>query len=259
MARLQLFDSHAHMDSEYFDEDRTQIFAEIEKNLLGMINPGCDRESSLMAMDFAAKYKFVYAAVGWHPEEILRMADEDLTLLKKWCSNEKVVAIGEIGLDYYNDENAPHELQRQRFIEQLNLAKEMELPVILHDREAHGDILAILKKEGQGVKGVFHCYSGSVEMAKELIKMGWYFGFGGSSTFTNAKKVREVLKYVPEERILFETDSPYLTPMPFRGKRNKPTYTELVAENAAMVRGVDVSRLMNISTKNLKTLFFRIK
>ncbi|MDD4320447.1 MAG: TatD family hydrolase [Acidaminococcaceae bacterium] len=259
MARLPLFDSHAHMDCEHFDEDRAQVFEEIEQNLAGMINPGCDRESSLKAMEFAAKYKFVYAAVGWHPEEIARMVDEDLTLLKQWANNDKVVAIGEIGLDYYNDDNAPHPLQRQRFIEQLNIAKETGLPVILHDREAHGEILDILKNEVQGVKGVFHCYSGSVEMAKELIKMGWYFGFGGSSTFTNAKKVREVLNYVPEDRILFETDSPYLTPMPLRGKRNNPTYTELVAENAARVRGVGARRLMEVSTLNLKKLFFKIK
>ena len=259
MARLPLFDSHAHMDCEHFDEDRDQIFAEIQNNLAGIINPGCDRESSITAMEYASKYSFVYAAVGWHPGEISRMVDEDLELLRNWCNNEKVVAIGEIGLDYYNDEDAPHELQRQRFIEQLQIAKETALPVIVHDREAHGDILDILKKEAQGVKGVFHCYSGSVEMAKELIKMGWYLGFGGSSTFANAKKVREVLKVVPEDRILFETDSPYLTPMPLRGKRNKPTYTELVAENAAKVRGVEVGHLMEASTKNLKTLFFRVK
>ena len=259
MARLPLFDSHAHMDCEHFDEDREQVFAEIQNNLAGMINPGCDRQSSITAMEYAAKYSFVYAAVGWHPGEIAHMVDEDLDLIRNWCNNEKVVAIGEIGLDYYNDEDAPHELQRQRFIEQLQIAKEIALPVIVHDREAHGDILDILKKEAQGVKGVFHCYSGSVEMAKELIKMGWYLGFGGSSTFANAKKVREVLKVVPEDRILFETDSPYLTPMPLRGKRNKPTYTELLAENAAKVRGVEVGRLMEVSTKNLKTLFFRVK
>lgn len=259
MARLPLFDSHAHMDSEYFDADRSQVFKEIEENLAGMINPGCDRKTSLKAMEFATSYPFVYAAVGWHPEEISRMVDEDLELLKKWCSDDKVVAIGEVGLDYYNDENAPHSLQRQRFIQQIHIARETGLPLIVHDREAHGDILKILQQEARDLVGVFHCYSGSVEMAKELLKMGWYFGFGGSSTFTNAHKVRDVLSYVPEDRILFETDSPYLTPMPFRGKRNKPTYTELVAENAAKLRGTAASRLMEASTKNLKTLFFKIK
>jgi TatD DNase family protein len=259
MARLPLFDSHAHMDCVDFDVDRSEVFKEIEVNLAGMINPGCDRVTSLKAMEFAAQYPFVYAAVGWHPEEISRMVDEDLELLRKWCLNDKVVAIGEVGLDYYNDEDAPHSLQRQRFIQQIQIARDAGLPIIVHDREAHGDILKILQQEAHDLIGVFHCYSGSVEMAKELLKMGWYFGFGGSSTFTNAKKVREVLSYIPEDRILFETDSPYLTPMPFRGKRNKPPYTELVAENAAKLRGVGSRRLMEASTKNLKTLFFKIK
>ena len=175
MARLPLFDSHAHMDSEYFDADRSQVFKEIEENLAGMINPGCDRKTSLKAMEFATSYPFVYAAVGWHPEEISRMVDEDLELLKKWCSDDKVVAIGEVGLDYYNDENAPHSLQRQRFIQQIHIARETGLPLIVHDREAHGDILKILQQEARDLVGVFHCYSGSVEMAKELLKMGWYF------------------------------------------------------------------------------------
>jgi len=259
MARLPLFDSHAHMDCEDFDQDREEVFREIGLNLAGMINPGCDRRTSLRAMEFAARYPFVYAAVGWHPEEISRMVDDDLELLRTWCSNDKVVAIGEVGLDYYNDEGAPHPLQRQRFIQQIQIAREAGLPLIVHDREAHGDILKILQQEAHGLVGVFHCYSGSVEMAKELLKMGWYFGFGGSSTFANAKKVREVLSYIPEDRILFETDSPYLTPMPFRGKRNKPTYTELVVENAAKLRDTGSRRLMEVSTNNLKKLFFKIK
>jgi TatD DNase family protein len=259
MARLPLFDSHAHMDCGDFDQDREEVFREIEETLTGMINPGCDRMTSLRAMEFAARYPFVYAAVGWHPEEISRMVDDDLELLRTWCNNDKVVAIGEVGLDYYNDEGAPHPLQRQRFIQQIQIAREAGLPLIVHDREAHGDILKILQQEAHGLVGVFHCYSGSVEMAKDLLKMGWYFGFGGSSTFANAKKVREVLSYIPEDRILFETDSPYLTPMPFRGKRNKPTYTELVVENAAKLRGTESRRLMEVSTNNLKKLFFKIK
>jgi len=258
MARLKLFDSHAHLECEAFDEDREAVLAEIEANLAGVINPGCDRKSSQQAMDLAAKYPFIWAAVGWHPEEIGRMVDEDLVLMEKWCANPKVVAIGEIGLDYYNDEDAPHELQRQRFIEQLHLAKKVGLPVIIHDREAHGDTMDLIKREGKGVTGVFHCYSGSLEMAKEIIKMGWYLGFGGTSTYKNAKKVAAVLTWVPENRLLFETDSPYLTPVPFRGKRNKSTYTELVVLNAANLRCQHASELMEISTKNLKNLFFKV-
>lgn len=259
MGRLNLWDSHAHMDCEDYAADREEVFRQIEENMAGMINPGCDRTSSQQAMAFADKYPFVYAAIGWHPEEISRMTDEDLTLLRQWSTHPKVVAIGEIGLDYYHEEDAPRPLQKQRFIEQLHLAKEVGLPVIIHDREAHGDCMSILQSEGQGVTGVFHCYSGSWEMAKELVKMGFYLGFGGSSTFKNAVKLQEVLRHLPAERILFETDSPYLTPVPYRGRRNQPTYTELVVENAVHVRGESKETLLNISTQNAHKLFTKLK
>lgn len=259
MPRLQLFDSHCHLDCADFNEDREIILEEIRENLAGVINPGSDAASSCFALELAHKYPFVWAAVGWHPEEIARCTDEDMDKVEMWCKDPKVVAIGEIGLDYYNDEDAPHVLQQKYFIRQLEIAKKTGLPVIIHDREAHGDMLAIIKKEGKGVTGVFHCYSGSVETAKELYKLGWYFGFGGSTTFKNSKKAREVLSWVPEERILFETDAPYMTPVPFRGKRNKPTFTELVVKNAAELRNTTAEELINISTKNLKNLFFRVK
>jgi len=258
MSKLPLFDSHAHVDVEDYDQDREAVLTECGEILAGVINPGVDRETSLKAMELAHQYPFVYAAVGWHPEEIGRSTDQDIRDLEAWCADPKVVAIGEIGLDYYNDENAPHDLQKKRFIQQLELAKKVNLPVLVHDREAHGDMLAILQKEGQGVTGVMHCYSGSLEMAKILLKMGWYFGFGGASTFKNSKRAKEVLAWLPEDRILFETDSPYMTPEPFRGKRNRPVYTELVARQAALLRDLDPFYLMAVSTRNLKQLCKKI-
>ena len=259
MSKLPLFDSHAHVDVEDYDQDREAVLTECGEILAGVINPGVDRETSLKAMELAHQYPFVYAAVGWHPEEIGRSTDQDIRDLEAWCADPKVVAIGEIGLDYYNDENAPHDLQKKRFIQQLELAKKVNLPVLVHDREAHGDMLAILQKEGQGVTGVMHCYSGSLEMAKILLKMGWYFGFGGASTFKNSKRAKEVLAWLPEDRILFETDSPYMTPEPFRGKRNRPVYTELVARQAALPRDLDPFYLMAVSTRNLKQLCKKIE
>ena len=258
MSRLQLFDSHCHLDDSAFQEDRDIILEEIRENLLGVVNPGSDKDSSQIALDMAHKYPFVRAAVRWHPEEIARCTEADMALVETWCQDPKVVAVGEIGLDYYNDQDAPHELQKQFFVQQLHIARRTGLPVIIHDRDAHGDMLDIIKNQAQGVIGVMHCYSGSLETAKEFLKLGWYFGFGGSTTFKNSKKAREVLAALPEERILFETDSPYMAPVPFRGKRNKPTFTELVVKNAAQLRNTTGEELMKTSTKNLKKLFFRI-
>ncbi|MEG0969783.1 MAG: TatD family hydrolase [Acidaminococcaceae bacterium] len=259
MPRLELFDSHAHLDCEEFDQDRQELLAHLQGELAGIINPGCDRTSSLQALELANKYDFIYAAVGWHPEAVASMVEADLVQLAAWATEPKVVAIGEIGLDYYYDDGAPKVLQQQRFLEQIEVARHSGLPIIIHDREAHGDMLEIFRHEGKGVQGVFHCYSGSVEMAKELVKLGFYLGFGGSSTFKNAVKVREVLQYVPADRILFETDSPYLTPVPLRGKRNNPGYTELVAQQAAILRGLEFTEMLQISTQNVKNLFLKIK
>lgn len=255
----KVFDSHAHLDAEQFDDDREALFISLIDEISGMVNPGCDTESSLKAISYAEKYDFVYAAVGWHPQEVARMKDEDLQLLMEMTKHPKVVAIGEIGLDYYYDEDAPRPLQRQRLLEQMEIARSSGLPVILHDRDAHGDMLEIFRTEGKGLKGVFHCYSGSLETAKELLKLGFYLGFGGTSTFKNAAKVREVLKYAPLDRILFETDSPYLAPVPNRGKRNNPAYTALVVKNAALVREESEELLIEKSIENVKNLFFKIK
>ena len=234
MSRTGLWDSHAHLDSDYFTDDRDELIAKIGEEMEGFINPGCDEASSAFAVQ--------------------------LDKLAAWAVHPKVAAIGEIGLDYYWKENEPKEVQKKRLLEQIDLAVQFDLPVIIHDREAHGDIFDIFRSEvPAGTRAVFHCYSGSLEMAKELAKRGYYFGFGGTSTYKNAAKVREVLAFVPDELLLFETDSPYLTPVPYRGKRNNPLYTELVAQNAALVRGTTFEALAAQTTKNVKTLFNKIK
>ena len=171
----------------------------------------------------------------------------------------KIIAIDEIDIDYYWKENEPKSVQKRIFLEQIELAKQFDLPIIIHDREAHGDMLELFQKEVKGVQAVFHCFSGSLEMAKELAKRGYYFGFGGTSTYKNAQKVREVMQYIPKELMLFETDCPYLTPVPFRGKRNNPGYVEYTARNAALVLDMDMAELATLTTANAKRLFKKIK
>ncbi len=254
-----MWDSHAHLDSDYFTDDREELISKLQQDLDGIVNPGCDEATSAFAVELAEKYDFIYAAVGWHPEELKGIPDDYLDKLAAWAVHPKVVAIGEIGLDYYWKENEPKEVQKRIFLEQIDLAKQFDLPVIIHDRDAHGDMLEIFQKEVSGVRAVFHCFSGSLEMARELVKRGYYFGFGGTSTYKNAQKVREVMSYIPRELLLFETDSPYLTPVPYRGKRNNPGYVELTARNAAEVLGVSFEELAEQTTKNVKALFTKIK
>lgn len=259
MSRTGLWDSHAHLDDEQFNDDREALMAQLEQDLEGIINPGCDAASSAIAVELAEKYSFIYAAVGYHPENLTGIAPDYLDQLAKWAVHPKVVAIGEIGLDYYWKENEPKEVQKRIFLEQINLAKQFDLPIIIHDRDAHGDMLELFQKEVKGVQAVFHCYSGSLEMAKELVKRGYYFGFGGTSTYKNAQKVREVMQYVPKELMLFETDCPYLSPVPFRGKRNNPGYVEYTARNGAEVLGMDFAELAALTAANTKRLFKKIK
>lgn len=260
MSRTGLWDSHAHLDSDYYTDDREELIAKLREDLDGVINPGCNAESSAAAVALAEKHDFIYAAVGWHPEDLQTLTPDYLDMLANWAKHPKVVAIGEVGLDYYWKENEPKEVQKRVLLEEMDLAVQFDLPVIIHDREAHGDIMEIFQKEApKGLRAVFHCFSGSLEMAKELVKRGYYLGFGGTSTYKNAQKVREVLAYVPDDLLLFETDSPYLTPVPYRGKRNHPGYTELVAQNAAIIRGTSFERIAEQTTKNVKTLFTKIK
>lgn len=259
MSRTGLWDSHAHLDDDWFDEDRETLIAQLKIDLEGIVNPGCDGASSAKAVELAEQNDFIYAAVGYHPENLKDIPANYLDQLAAWAVHPKVVAIGEIGLDYYWKENEPKEVQKKIFLEQIDLAKQFDLPIIIHDRDAHGDMLEIFQKEVSGVQAVFHCFAGSLEMAKELAKRGYYFGFGGTSTYKNANKVREVMQYIPKDLLLFETDSPYLTPVPFRGKRNNPGYVEYTAKNAAEVLGMDFAELAALTAANTKRLFKKIK
>ena len=215
-----LFDTHAHYDDEAFDPDRREVLAGLPQKGVGLVvDPGCTLTSSEKAVALAAEVPHVYAAVGLHPENCHDFQPEQIERLRQLAQREKVVAIGEVGLDYYWEENPPRALQQEVLRRQLALAEELKLPVIFHDREAHGDSLAIVR-EFPAVRGVFHCFSGSVEMAEELLKLGWMLTFNGAITFKNARKAPEVIAAVPLERMMVETDAPYLTPVPFRGKRN---------------------------------------
>lgn len=259
MEKLPLFDTHAHLDVEEFDADREELLRKIGETMAGIIDPGCDLLSSKKAVALAHQYPFVWAAVGIHPEELGHSSFDQLKDIEGLCADPRVVAIGEIGLDYYNDEHSPHPLQQEYLARQLELARKVGLPVIIHDRDSHEDVLKVIREAGQGVRGVLHCFSGDWAMAEEVLAMGWYLGFGGTSTFKNDRGVRSILARVPEDRILFETDSPYMAPVPYRGRRNNPLYTAIVAERAAMLRGTTPENIMKSSTKNAETLFFRLK
>ena len=250
-----LFDTHAHYDDERFDEDREALLNAMPEKGVGLIvNPGCDLASSRTAVDMAQKYDFLYAAVGIHPENCGDFAPAMMDGLRALAKAPKVVAIGEIGLDYYWAENPPRELQQQVLRSQLALARELRLPVIFHDRDAHGDSLAIVK-EFPDVTGVFHCFSGSPEMAQELLGMGWYLGFDGPVTYKNARRAPEVAAVTPLDRILIETDSPYMTPVPYRGQRNDSSYVRLVAEKLAEWKDIAPEELEHATLENGKRLF----
>lgn len=250
-----LFDTHAHYDDEAFDADRDALLTALPQRGVGLIlNPGCDVESSRKAVAYAAAYPHVYAAVGIHPGNCGGCTADDLAAIRALAQQPKVVAIGEIGLDYYWEENPPRDFQQQVLRQQLALAQELALPVIIHDREAHADTLSIVR-EFPGVTGVFHCFSGSPEMARELLQMGWYLGFDGPVTYKNARRAPEVAAVTPPERMLIETDSPYMTPVPYRGKRNDSGYVYLVAEKLAAWKGVTPEELARITTENGKRLF----
>lgn len=250
-----LIDTHAHLDFDRFDEDREEVIeAAYQEDIQRIINVGADMESSVNSVELAKEYDFIYAAVGVHPHEAKDFSSEDYLKLKELASSPKVLAIGEIGLDYYYD-NSPRQKQQEVFKRQLDLAKELDLPVIIHSRDAKEDTLKILKEEAQGLKGVLHCYAYDLTTAQEVINLGFYLAFGGVITFNNAKDLREVVKEVALERILIETDAPYLTPAPHRGKRNEPKYVQEVAKKVAEIKGVSLEEVAEITTKNAKELF----
>ena len=250
-----IFDTHAHYDDEAFDADREALLASMPENGVGLIvDPGCDLDTSRRAVEIAEQYPHVYAAVGWHPENCAPYTRESLDTLRAWAKNPKVVAIGEIGLDYYWEQNPPREFQQEVFRDQLALAQELGLPVIVHDRDAHADCLAIVKEFPQ-VRGVFHCFSGSAEIAQELIKRGWYLGFDGPLTYKNVKKTVEVAKIVPLDRVLLETDSPYMAPVPVRGTRNDSRNVSHIAAKFAEIRGMSTDEIIALTNENGRRFF----
>ena len=249
------FDTHAHYDDERFDEDRAQVLAAMQQAGIGrIVNPGCTVETSRMAVEFARQYDFMYAAVGIHPENCAGAGEAEFDAVEALAAAEKVVAIGEIGLDYYWAENPPRAFQREVLARQMALAEKLDLPVIIHDRDAHGDCMDMVRAF-PNVRGVFHCYSGSVEDAKILLDRGWYLGFDGPITYKNARKAPEVVQYMPMDRLLLETDSPYLAPVPFRGKRNDSRYLPYVAEKIAALRGVEAAAVEQAAWDNANRFF----
>ena len=255
---MRLFDTHAHYDADAFDADRMEVLSSMpDQGVELILNPGCDLKSSQTAVGLAGRFPFVYAAVGVHPEECADWnAEHDIPVLEALAQNPKVRAIGEIGLDYHWAENPPRELQQQAFHAQLELAEKLDLPVIVHDRDAHHDCLDIVRAH-PNVTGVYHCYSGGVEDAKTLMKLGWMISFTGSITFKNARRALEVIDLLPMDRIMIETDSPYMSPEPVRGRRNDSGRVHLVAEAIARRKGLDPEEVARITLENGKR-FFRI-
>lgn len=252
-----LVDTHAHIDVEQFDEDRDAVMQRADKaGLWRIVNMGDSMESSQSSVETATQYGMVYTGVGIHPEEAREMTQADDDQLAAWSKLSKTVAIGEIGLDYYWEKDAgKRQLQREVFIRQLDLARQLHLPVCVHNREAHGDMMDILRREAKGMVGVMHCFSGSLEIARELIRMGWFIGVDGPLTFKNAAKLPEIVQRLPLERIVIETDCPYMAPAPLRGKRNEPALVYYVAAKLAQLRGEALEKIARQTTQNALELY----
>ena len=252
---MMLFDTHAHMDDRAFDTDREELLSALPGQGLALVmNPGCSLESSRNAVRLAKEYDYIYAAVGSHPDAADEVDGAVLEEYRELCKrNPKVKAIGEIGLDYHY-EDIPRDIQLKAFRAQMELARELGLPVIVHERDAHEDGMAVVRDFPE-VTGVFHCYSGSAEMARQLVDRGWYIGFTGVLTFKNARKAIEVASSIPLERIVLETDCPYMAPEPFRGRRNDPGKLYRMAEKLAEIRGLSVEEVQTITMENGKRLY----
>ena len=249
-----LFDTHAHLNDPAFDPDREELMAGLAAKGIGYVmNAGCSLESSRDIIQMAEQYPWLYGSVGSHPDSADEVNEEVIEAYRQMAKHEKVKAIGEIGLDYYY-EDIPREIQKNAFRMQMALANELDMPVIIHEREAHDDGMRIVK-EFPKVKGVFHCYSGSAEMARQLVNMGWYIGFTGVLTFKNARKAVETAASIPLDRIVLETDCPFMAPEPFRGKRNDPGYLYRMAEKLAELRGISVEEVHEITMENAKRLY----
>ncbi|MBG9447894.1 hydrolase TatD [Cytobacillus firmus] len=250
------FDTHAHLNAEQYNEDLQEVIDRaLSEGISNIVVVGFDRPTIEKAMELTEKYEFIYASVGWHPVDAIDMTEEDLLWIEELSSHPKVVALGEMGLDYYWDKS-PKDIQKEVFRKQIRLAKKVKLPIVIHNRDATADIVEILKEEGAGeVGGIMHCFSGSPEIAQECVDMNFYISLGGPVTFKNAKKPKEVADVIPLEKLLIETDCPYLTPHPHRGKRNEPSYVKLVAEQIAEIKGLSTEEVAQATTENAKKLF----
>ena len=249
---LALVDTHAHIDGEDFDGDREEMLARAKRSgVVAVVTFGDTMEASARVVKLAASHENVFGGVGVHPENAFPLTKADEDSLAAWTKEKNVVALGEIGLDYYwEKDEEKRKLQRKMFVRQLALARDLDVPVCIHDREAHGDLMTILKTEGRKNRGVIHCFSGSWEMAKELLKLGWYIGVDGPLTYKNAAKLPEIVKKMPADRLLVETDCPYLSPIPYRGRRNEPAYVRITAECATEIRGESLADFAVQTTKN---------
>ena len=254
---MTLIDTHAHLCDEKFDDDRVDVIARAhEAGVTKIISMGDTMAASAQVVQDAEEYPALYAAVGIHPESACVLTDEMRRQLLTWAQHPKVVAVGEIGLDYYWEKDASRRaLQRDLLAAQLDLAREAGLPVCIHDREAHGDTLAMLRAEGAGLTGVLHCYSGSLEMARELWKMGWYIGIDGPLTYKNAAKLPDIVREAPADKLLVETDCPYLAPVPLRGKRNEPACVTHIVAKIAEIRGEAFEEVARYTTENAQRLY----
>lgn len=248
-----IFDTHSHYDDAQFDADRNDLLKSLpQKGVIGVVSCGCDPESTRFNAGLAEQYDYIYFAAGLHPENLEGLKMDDLDEIERYAKEEKCVAIGEIGLDYHWMTSSK-EVQKEFFAAQCELANKLDMPVIVHDREAHADTLAILKQYRP--KGVLHCFSGSAETAKEIVKMGMYIGLNGVATFKNARKSIEAAKAIPIERLVLETDCPYLAPVPHRGKRNDSSFIPFIAERLGEEFGIPAQELLNITAQNAKRLY----
>ncbi|MFP3392239.1 TatD family hydrolase [Brevibacillus sp. SIMBA_040] len=251
-----LFETHAHLNAKEFDEDREEVIARAQENGVStIVNIGFNAETIPTCMELAEAHDFIYAVIGWHPQDAKDMTDEHLEWIEELSRHPKVVGLGEMGLDYYWD-TSPKDVQAEVFRKQIRLARKLDMPIIIHNRDAHQDVLTILKEEkAADVGGIMHCFSGSWETAKIALDMNFYISFGGPLTFKNAKQPKEVAAKVPQGKLLIETDCPYLTPHPFRGKRNESGYVRYVCEEMANIRGLSYEEMAQITTDNAKRLF----
>ena len=250
-----IIDTHAHYDDEQFDIDREELLSSLEANgISAVINASASVHSWDKILELTKKYSFMYGMIGVHPDEIGELDEEKFARMEQLVSEPKIVAVGEIGLDYYWDKES-HEQQKEWFIRQLNLARDKKLPVNIHSREAAADTFDIMKKYGQGMKAIIHCYSYSKEMALEYVKMGYLIGVGGVVTFKNAKKLKEVVQAIPIEQIVLETDCPYLAPTPYRGKRNSSLYLPYVAEAIAELKGMTAEEVIERTEENARRFY----